>query len=180
MEHLRKRWIVANSRCGSEGRRGARRSALLLIGAGALVALHCGPRVGGPAPPIDLRDGGGAAVSLASLKGSPVVVSFWATWCGPCRMELPDLVRLQKEMGRVKVLLVSREDPKTTGTYLDQQGIALTSLSDESGAVHGSYNVSAYPTLFVIDAAGNIRESHVGYSPGGYERLKGEVAAASS
>lgn len=159
-------------------------SARLQVGCAIVVLLAggflngCSELVGTSAPAFELSAGTGDSVSLVGLQGDVVVVSFWATWCGPCRQELPELWAAQQQLGdRVRIVLISREGPEVTEPFLSGQGIGLTSLWDDSGSVHDAYGVFGIPTLFVVDRAGVVRERHVGYEGGLAERLRATVAS---
>lgn len=122
--------------------------------------------VGKKAPDFTLSDPEGKKVRLADLKGKVVVLSFWATWCPPCRMEMPHLEALQKKYASKPV--------KVVGVNLDVQGKALrkwmkshkltfTVVADTDQKVAGSYGVEGIPTLYVLDQKGIVREHNVGF-----------------
>ncbi|HYF92058.1 MAG TPA: TlpA disulfide reductase family protein [Symbiobacteriaceae bacterium] len=120
------------------------------------------PLRGYPAPEIagkDVRTG--EAVSLSQFKGKTVVVNFWATWCPPCREEMPDLQILQDEMGEeIKVLAVGgdRDEPaERLLAYANDRELKFTVLYDEGMALL-DYRAIALPTTFIIDRNGIIRE----------------------
>ena len=114
----------------------------------------------GPAPDFDLptlASGGSERVSLASLKGKPVLLTFWATWCGACRSELPDIQALHDRAdGRFHVLTVSNENPRVLAPFVKQRALSLPVLVDAGGRVGHGYKVDAYPTSVLIDAAGQL------------------------
>lgn len=120
------------------------------------------PLKGYPAPEITGKDvRTGKTLSLSQLKGKVVLVNFWATWCPPCRREMPDLQALHDEMGdQVQVLAVggdpSEGADKLLG-YADNQKLSFTVLFDGAQAM-GEYRALALPTTFVIDSTGVIRE----------------------
>jgi thiol-disulfide isomerase/thioredoxin len=142
----------------------------LIVGIPLLAALlHAQAAAPTPAPSWKLKDVDGREVSSEQFKGKVVVVDFWATWCGPCRMEIPGYVALQKKYGRDKLAII--------GMSVDQQGPAVVKkfiaankvdyqivMADEAvqQAFTGGAGIDAIPTTFIIDAQGNIRDRKVG------------------
>jgi thiol-disulfide isomerase/thioredoxin len=111
----------------------------------------------------------GTPVHLSSeLKNGPVVFSFWATWCGPCREELPELEKLSKKYaGRIKFLGVNSSDgPKSITEFERANQLSLQMLSDSRGTVSTQYAVNSIPQLYVADRNGYIRLAINGYGPG--------------
>ena len=124
-----------------------------------------GPRVGAPAPDFTLQGLDGNQVRLADLRGQKVVVNFWATWCPPCRSEMPDLDRVARESrgeGVVVLAVDQMESPDTVRGYLRELSLGLDPVLDERGDVAQLYRVNALPTSFFVDASGVVREVHVG------------------
>ncbi len=155
--------------------------------AASLLMTGCGGNGGGvesehsggeAAKPFSLPDDDGDQVSLEELRGKVVLVSFWATWCGPCRIEIPELARMKKRLGGdFEVLLISMEASSVTRKMLDKWGIDLTSLRDEGGAVSRDYGVRGIPNAFLIDKKGIVKAHHVGYSRSQTEKLEKEAAS---
>jgi cytochrome c biogenesis protein CcmG, thiol:disulfide interchange protein DsbE len=127
-------------------------------------ALSPAPAVGHPAPEFALRSATGESISLAALRGRPVVLNFWATWCPPCRAEAPELQSASlRYAGQVAVIGVDQSEPASTvQTYTAQQGLTYPSPLDENGQVSQAYGVHALPTTFFIDRDGLIRQIYVG------------------
>jgi thiol-disulfide isomerase/thioredoxin len=116
-----------------------------------------------PAPDFTLEQLDGGELTLSSLRGRPVVVDFWATWCAPCKKSIPVLVEFQKKYaGRVQVLGVSVDwEREAVRPFADEHGMNYPVLyGDESLALE--YGAPGFPALFVVDPSGNIHEAHVG------------------
>jgi peroxiredoxin len=114
--------------------------------------------VGSEAPTFALRHAvDGKVWRLSDLKGRPVVLNFWATWCGVCQSDMPDLDRFASEAnGRYHVLAISAESPDLLARYATRRGFVLPVLSDPSGRTLANYHVNAFPTVVIIDADGRI------------------------
>lgn len=133
--------------------------------------------VGKPAPDFTLRsEGGGSSgenIKLSDLKGQVVLLNFWASWCGPCRKEMPllnDLHNKFKELG-VTVLGINVESEKEMAMdFLSKTPVDFPILLDPTSSVVEAYRVDAMPTTLVIDRDGMIRTHHRGYKDG-YEAL---------
>jgi thiol-disulfide isomerase/thioredoxin len=122
-----------------------------------------------PAPEFTLKDINGADVKLSDFAGKTIVLNFWATWCGPCRREIPDFVALQEQYGKDGLQFI--------GVALDEQGVTVVKPFSEKLKVNypsliGSYDLfakyggsNAIPVTFLIDKKGNIRGNYVGMRP---------------
>jgi cytochrome c biogenesis protein CcmG/thiol:disulfide interchange protein DsbE len=132
-------------------------------------------RPGETAPPFSAPTLDGRRVALGDLRGRVVVLNFWATWCGPCRVEMPELERYQAQMGdRVAVLGINmQESPSAIAPFVSQYGLAFPILLDQDGSVASPYRVTGLPTSVIVDHAGVIRERVVG--PMTYETLARRV-----
>lgn len=105
----------------------------------------------------------GEPVTLDEARGKVVVLDFWATWCGPCRRELPTIEKLRAEFaGKVAFFGVNDEDSGTVREFLKKNHYELAVLMDGKRQVHRQYGVSAIPTLLIIDRQGVIREHFIG------------------
>jgi len=122
------------------------------------------PGVGLTAPVFTLATAGGRMVSLAGLRGKPVLINFWATWCPDCRLEMPEIARFQQiEAGRVTVLGVDEREPAAiVQDFVRRGGFGWTFLLDGQGVVGMAYDVQALPTSVFVDASGVIRQKYVG------------------
>lgn len=121
-------------------------------------------RVGSLAPSFQARDLAGATVSLDDYRGRVVVLNFWATWCPPCRVEMPELEAYQAEVGgRLAILGIDMgEPPEAIRPFVREYGVTFPILLDESGAIAATYSVTGLPTSVILDRAGFIRERVVG------------------
>lgn len=131
------------------------------------------------APEFALATVGGDSLSLASLRGQVVLLDFWATWCGPCRIEMPVLQDLYEEQfaGRdVEIVAVSTDvsPHPIVDNFVERYGLTFPVLVNGL-AVQAQYRVTGLPTLFIIDQAGTIRHVHVGYRPGAEQALVEQV-----
>ncbi len=123
------------------------------------------PQVGFPAPNFALDDLSGQTVSSADLVGQPFVLNFWATWCPPCRAEMPALQTVGQAFdGRgVRVLAVNQaEDSDQVTAFMRSLGLSLPVLLDQDAAVSQLYRVRSLPTTFFVDREGVIREIVIG------------------
>lgn len=124
------------------------------------------------APDFTLKSNGGANLRLSEHRGEVILLNFWASWCGPCRQEMPHLDALQKkyEALGVNVIGVSVDkEPAKADQLLKDIPVSFSVLYDTESLVSAAYNVAAMPTTVLIDRDGNMRYLHKGYKPG-YEQ----------
>jgi thiol-disulfide isomerase/thioredoxin len=155
--------------------------------------------IGKPAPDFTLTvlDGEGKtrSVSKADLAGKVVMIDFWATWCGPCLQELPEVQKLIEAYGKAKrdvviVALSQDNDPKDPlevrkliESTLEKKKIVLDSTLvgkialDPSTTIGDAFKVEGFPTVVLLDAKGIVRSAHVGFSPGVGAKLTKEIDA---
>ena len=139
--------------------------------------------VGQPAPDFTLEDLDGNTVKLSELKGSVVILDFWATWCGPCVASMPSLNKLYESTraAGVKVYAVNqKEDKDKIQEFLDKHNLTLPVLLDKEAKVAESYGVRGIPTTVIVGKDGKVQWTQVGYGPGGEEKLKEGLKAAMS
>jgi peroxiredoxin len=135
--------------------------------------------IGQIAPDLSLRDLSGRMVSLEEHRGSVTLLDFWATWCPPCRMSIPELVRLQdkyRDKGLV-ILGISLDDPnlftnKSLLVFKEREKINYTILRYDLKVLKDYFGDKspAVPTMFLVDRQGKIREKFVGFKPGAVEK----------
>lgn len=114
------------------------------------------------APDFTLRDINGTQVSLRDYRGKVVLVNFWATWCGPCRREIPDFIELQEDKsGDVVILGISldREGAMKVKPFAESMNINYPVLVDGQAAAQGFGRIDAIPTTFFVDRQGRIAQS---------------------
>jgi cytochrome c biogenesis protein CcmG, thiol:disulfide interchange protein DsbE len=120
---------------------------------------------GGKAPGFELKDTDGKVWKLSDLRGRVVVLNFWATWCDPCREEIPSIQNMVNgEKGNEKFVFLSvlyRDDPGKAVAYLRQRGFGFPVLVDD-GSVAVSYGVTGVPETFVITPEGVVKDKIVG------------------
>ena len=124
-----------------------------------------GPGIGKLAPDFTLNSLDGQEVSLSGLRGKPVLLNFWATWCGPCRIEMPLLQEIyEKWAGKELVLLAVNlhEDPGKVREFVESAGYSFPVLLATGNEVPLSYNIRNIPATFFIDADGVIRDIKIG------------------
>ena len=136
------------------------------------------PVVGNPAPDFALEDLSGRTVRLSALRGRPVLINFWATWCPPCLKEMPEIERFYaRYRDRLEVLGVDLAEPRErVEAFVRQGGYSWTFLLDTTGRVTERYLVMGLPTSFFVDARGIVRARHIG--PMTYEQMEQYAAVA--
>lgn len=121
----------------------------------------------GPAPDFTIDVLGGKEKSLRDYRGRPVVVNFWASWCGPCREETPDLVKLHKKYGdRVDFVgIIYQDDEVAVRRFMEEFSMEYENGMDVGGKASAAYKITGVPTTFVIDANGGLRARWLGAIP---------------
>ena len=133
--------------------------------AGSGAASEYGPEIGKLAPDFTLTGLDGQTVSLSGLRGRPVLLNFWASWCGPCRLEMPFLEEVHgKWSGSGLVLLAVnlQEDPDEVREFVEGAGFSFPVLLTTGNEIPLAYNIRGIPATFFIDAEGVIRDIKVG------------------
>lgn len=124
-------------------------------------------KIGSLAPEIDLKSMTGDQITLSKLQGRPVLVNFWATWCGPCREEFPTLVRKYKQyqdQGFVVLGVNTQDENSDTGVmnFMKNTLVNFPIVRDTGNQLSRTYRVDGLPTSFFIDRSGVIRDTVVG------------------
>ncbi len=137
---------------------------LLLTACAALGELPAEPVVGSPAPDFSLTDSLGQTVRLEDSLGRATVINFWATWCGPCRYEMPLLTAAAARYpDDLTVLAVNfAESQPVVQEFALDLGLGFVPLLDSDGKVYAQYQVRGLPTTFFVDAEGLIQAVHIG------------------
>jgi thiol-disulfide isomerase/thioredoxin len=123
----------------------------------------------GPAPKFELQSMAGKAVNLDQFKGQVVMINFWASWCGPCRTEMPILEKLHakyKPMGFTMVGINVEPDSKLAVDWLKATPVTFPILFDTRSEVSKLYQVAGMPSTVIVDRKGNLRWLHRGYKAG--------------
>ncbi|MBI3375833.1 MAG: TlpA family protein disulfide reductase [Betaproteobacteria bacterium] len=123
------------------------------------------PWNGGPTPALALEDLHGRPVRLEGFKGKVVLVNFWATWCEPCRDEMPSIQRLRQELdGKAfEVVAVNVAEPRSrVEAFLERTKLDLPVLLDHSGDAARGWRARILPATFIVGPDGSIRYSHAG------------------
>lgn len=137
-------------------------------------------KVGQAAPDFTLKNLNGESVSLSNYKGKVVLLDFWATWCGPCRMSTPALVRLNekfKDRGLTVLGISMDENIDNVKPFVTEEKVQHNILYAEGSNVAYSYQIEAIPTLYLIDKQGVIRQQYSGYSSQTEQTLEKDILA---
>ena len=120
--------------------------------------------IGKPAPALNLP-----GHPLRALRGRPVVLNFWASWCGPCQVEMPSLEALQRAMPGVTVLAVSFDtDPAAYARFLRTHPLTIRTALDASGRSNQAYGTTVPPETYVLDRNGVVERKFIGEPDGGW------------
>ena len=145
----------------------------LVFGVFAASSLAAGGMEGQPAPDFALKSSTGENMRLSEYRGDVVMINFWATWCGPCRQEMPLLAELYSRYQRVGFNLLGvniDDDSGRAMDMMDELGVNFPVLFDSRKEVSKLYDVEAMPVTVIVDRQGTVRHVHHGYKPG-YEDM---------
>lgn len=146
---------------------------LLILGGYALYQsvlnkpVTTGIEVGNAAPDFELQLLNGEKVKLSSFQGKKVILNFWASWCGPCQAEMPEMQEFHDTYGDETVILAvnmttTEKNLDVVKNYVKEKGLTFPVLLDETNNVSTSYQVYSIPTSYYIDAEGIIRHKYIG------------------
>lgn len=153
-----------------------RNSIIVMIVAGILIVLafmqpdgfnkEQTAKVGFQSPRFELQGLSGESFSLADLNGKPALINFWASWCGPCRKEAPELVRLYEQykdqIAFYAINMTADDSIAGAKAFVEEFKLPFPILMDENGAVTAQYRVKSIPTTFFVDGRGTIQSITTG------------------
>jgi peroxiredoxin len=131
-----------------------------------------------PAPDFTLESRQGANLRLQDFRGEVVMLNFWASWCGPCRQEMPlmdDLYAQYKDLGFTILAVNVDENRDEAHRFLDKVPVSYPILYDPQSDVSEQYEVQAMPTTLMIDRDGNARFLHRGFQPGYEDEYEAQI-----
>lgn len=149
-----------------------------LFGILSASSLAASDLAGKTAPDFALRSSSGENLRLSEYRGDVVMINFWATWCGPCRQEMPLLDDLYARYERVGFSLLGvniDDDSRRAMEMISELGVNFPVLFDERKEVSKLYQVEAMPVTVLVDREGTVRHIHHGYKPGYEEKYLTEI-----
>jgi peroxiredoxin len=144
----------------------------------AATSLASSGLMGQAAPDFALKSSTGENLRLSEFRGDVVLINFWATWCGPCRQEMPLLDELYRRYERVGFSLLGvniDDDSRKAMTMISDLGVNFPVLFDSTKAVSKLYQVDAMPVTVIVDRDGTVRYVHQGYKPGYEDKYLDEI-----
>jgi len=150
----------------------------LVFGILAATSLASSGMEGQVAPDFVLRSTTGQNLRLSEYRGSVVMINFWATWCGPCRQEMPLLNELYQRYERVGFSLLGvniDDDSRKAMNMISDLGVNFPVLFDSTKEVSKLYQVDAMPVTIIVDRNGTVRYVHQGYKPGYEDKYLDEI-----
>lgn len=133
-----------------------------------------------PAPDFTLKSTSGENLRLSEQRGQVVLINFWASWCGPCRQEMPLLDDIQQKYSKLGFTVFGvnvDKDPSKADKILKDIPVSFPVLYDSDGNVSRLFDVSAMPTTVIVDRDGNMRYLHKGFKPGYEDTYAANVKA---
>ncbi len=150
----------------------------LLVTVFAATSLASSKLEGRAAPDFALKSSSGENLRLSEFRGDVVMINFWATWCGPCRQEMPLLDELYERYERVGFNLLGvniDDDSRRAMQMIDELGVDFPVLFDARKEVSKLYEVDAMPVTVLVDREGTVRYVHLGYKPGYEDKYLDQV-----
>ena len=149
---------------------------LIALGAAFYYQQHqASGRAGFPAPNFTLQDLSGHTYRLADLRGKVIFLNVWATWCPPCRMEMPSMEHLYQRLrgADFAMLAVSEDEDGATAVrpFIEQMGLTFPVLIDPQGTLPPRYGVTGYPETFIIDRGGQVIQHTIGPEDWGSDQV---------
>ena len=141
----------------------------VLIAASLIAASAARATTPAAAPDFSLPSRDGGQVRLSELRGQVVMINFWATWCGPCRQEMPLLQQISARYEPLGFTLLGvnvEPDSAPAKAWLEKVPVTFPILFDRENAVSASFGVEAMPSTVLVDREGRVRHVHRGYKPG--------------
>lgn len=154
------------------------KSVSLLLLLSVISTFSFAKELSGPATDFTLKSTEGKNVRLSDLRGRVVMLNFWASWCGPCRQEMPLLDRLSQryEPAGFTLLGINVEaDSKAADQLLKEIPVSFPVLYDPTSKVSETYKVDAMPSTVLVDCDGNLSYLHRGYKPGDEREYKKRI-----
>ena len=133
-----------------------------------------------PAPDFTLKSASGENIKLSELRGQVVLINFWASWCGPCRQEMPLLDQMYQKYGPLGFTLLGvnvEQDTKDAERMLKDAPVTFPILFDAENQVSKLYDVTAMPSTVLVDRDGKVRYMHKGYQPGYENEYQTQIRA---
>jgi len=150
----------------------------LLFSVFAATSLASSKLEGQAAPDFALKSSTGENMRLSEYRGDVVMINFWATWCGPCRQEMPLLDELYQRYSRVGFNLLGvniDDDSRRAMRMIEELGVDFPVLFDATKRVSEMYDVDAMPVTVIVDREGTVRYVHQGYKPGYEDKYLTEI-----
>ncbi|BFM17725.1 TlpA disulfide reductase family protein [Maricurvus nonylphenolicus] len=152
---------------------------ILIVGSALLACLNAtAETISGAAPDFTLKSNGGKNLRLSEHRGEVVMINFWASWCGPCRQEMPELDKLHQRYqdAGFTVLGVNVEtDTKAANKLLKKIPVTFPVLYDTESTASKLFDVDAMPTTLLVDRNGQLRYLHRGYKPGYEDKYRQQI-----
>jgi peroxiredoxin len=158
-----------------------RRITSILAAIGLLLGVAGAATISAPAPDFALPSSTGEQITLGDLRGEVVMINFWATWCGPCRQEMPHLEALHQRYENLGFTLLGvnvEDDPEGARKWLTEHArVSFPILFDSRNEVSKLYEVVAMPSTVIVDRGGAVRFIHHGYKPGYENEYQTQIRA---